>query len=412
MTRANRLILFLLFLWHILILCAYYLLRPVRSALLLADFGPAALPWVYMGTALATGAAVWAYARFARLPRRLLIGGLQAFFGLNIVAWWLLARRGCAWVSPAFYVWTDVFSIMSVTLFWTYANDLFESEEAGLSYGLLTAAGTAGATLGAGLTRLLVRRLGAVNMLLASSAACALGLAVFLCIEAAARDRTAAHARTLDRFERYDYSGLASMARTILSSRALLLLGALACFERGVPDLLDYVFQYSAHGAYPDREAFAEFFAGFELIRGALEFLAAAVATGWVLKRWGATPALCSAPGLLLAGFSAFLAAPSFGLLLAVDGLDSLQRHSWHKAGKEWVYTATNRDVIYKVKAFIEMFLYRFARGLAGLLIWILTGPLALGPQAVAAAGAALAALWLPCAWKLGTLFQKTVRAE
>ncbi|MEK7746153.1 MAG: hypothetical protein AAB576_05760 [Elusimicrobiota bacterium] len=408
MADPRRLLVPLLFLWHALILASYYVLRPVRSALLLSDFGAAGLPWVYMGTALVTGLAVWVFSRFADLPRRTLFLGVFSIFLANLLLLWGLARCGWRWASPALYVWSDVFSIMGVTLFWMYAEDLFEASEAKRLFGWLTSAGSIGAMAGAGLTRLLVPRIGAVNMLLAAAGIWSLSMGVFAALESASGGRAARHEELIEGFDRHDYSGVLPVLRALFSSKALLLLAVVACFERGVPDFLDYLFQRLGHAAYPERDAFAGFFAGFELWRSGLDFIAAALLTAPLIRRLGLSTALSALPLTLAAGFSLFVLHPSFGLLLLFKGLDEMQRHSWQKAGKELVYTALSREVIYKVKGYLEMFLYRFARGAAGLAILLLSGPLGFGLRGIAVTAAVLAVLWLPCGWELGRLFSRS----
>ena len=95
-----------------------------------------------------------------------------------------------------------------------------------------------------------------------------------------------------------------------------------------------------------------------------------------------------------LALFVLFPAHPGLALPAVVMALEGTARYTWFKTAKETTYTATDKDTLYRVKAFVEMFVYRFARGGAG---FLLLGARALGggEAAVALLGVPFALLWL-----------------
>jgi AAA family ATP:ADP antiporter len=415
--RGERLLALLMFLWFFITICSYYVIRPVRSSLILEQYGPYALPWVYMGTALATGVVVYVYARCADFPRKWLIGTVLLIFASNLFAWWWIARQaetarlagsgGWGWTSPVFYVWTDIFSIMAVTIFWMYANDVFPPSSAKRVFGVIGAAGPLGGIAGAALTEGLVRRLGTVDMVLVAAAIYILALVIFLALELVTGGRSAERGAVTQRFDRANLSQLPAVLRLITSSRFLLLLTLVVCFERMVPDFADYIFQSVAKAAYPDEDAYTEFFAGFEKWRNIAAFVATLFFTAAILNLLGVRFALASVPATILLLAGAFAFAPVLGMAVALKGLEEGQRHSWFKAGKETTYTATSRQVIYRVKGYIEMFFYRLSRGIAGLIILLVVTLAGLGPVAVALVALPLAAIWLYCAWRLGREYEQ-----
>ncbi|MBI4423685.1 MAG: hypothetical protein HY554_08160 [Elusimicrobia bacterium] len=401
----------LLFAWLAITICAYYILRPVRMALVLTAFGPAALPWIYMGTALFTGFAVWVYARFAHLPRRRLLPGVICFFLFNLIGLWWLARSGSTWVSPILYVWTDVFSIMSVTLFWMYATDVFPPEEAKASFGPISAAGMVGGVAGAWLTRYLVAQVGVESMLLLAAGIYSLILVCFAGLERLTGGRSAPRPKPVERFEEYGFGDLASVARSLASSRTLSLLVVVVAFERFAPDFVDYIFSAAMHRAYPEKAAYAEVFASFEMWRNIVIFAASFLLTSRMLRRLGVHSAMTAVPLTILIGCATFAALPTLAVAVALKGLEEGQRHAWFKAGKEVVYSATSTEVIYKAKAYIEMFVYRFARGAAGLALLVLTQGLGFGPAGVALAALPVALAWAWATWSLGSLYEASQAA-
>ncbi|MBM4372741.1 MAG: hypothetical protein FJ098_13880 [Deltaproteobacteria bacterium] len=408
----------LLFAWFLLSMASYYVIRPVRSTLVLFSLGPDILPWVYMGTAVATGVAVWIFARFSRAPRRLLVGGTLLLLTLSLLAWWWIAGAAVSaraagggaawdWTSPVFYVWTDVFSIMAVTLFWMVANDLFGPGSAKRVFGILVAAGPAGAALGAWIAESRVEALGTVDLLLIATALFGGTVVLFLVLEAVTRGRSAHDGTAREIRPALDVRRLPAVIRTLLSSRFLLLLTLVVCLERIAPDFVDYVFQSAGKDAFTEADAWTQFMAGFEKWLNLAVLAVTVLVTPPLLARGGPGAALASVPLAILLLASVFAVFPVFPVVVALKALEQGQRHSWFKAGKELIYTVTSREVIYGIKGYIEMFLYRFSRGLAGLSILLLSLVPGLGWRGVVVASIPLALLWLWAAVALGREYRR-----
>ena len=392
------------FAWNFLTIGAYSMIGPARGALLMTEFGPKSLPWVYMASAALTGAVVWGYERFAKAPRRWLVGGsllmLAVTLGGGAVA---VAAAASHAVSFGYFLWTDVFGIMSVTLFWTYQNDVFRHDEAKKYFGLVAAAAPLGSLAGAWLVRHFVGAWGPTAILLAASGVFAAVLPIFLFMERAAKGRGAAGAKPEDAAP----AAAKGIIRTILASPFLIFLSLLVGLERMVPDLTNYLYSVAASQAYAGNPAgMAAFFANVNFWTSVGSFLTSSLLTGLVLKRAGVGGSLMTAGLVNLALFALFPFAPGLGLAALFFGLDGVARYTVFKTAKETTYSATNKDVIYRVKAFIEMFVYRFSRGIAGFLL-LAAGWLGWGVSGAAFIGLPLALLWLYSAWRVGREYQK-----
>ena len=413
---GERLLTLLMFLWFFITICAYYTARPLRSALLLSDYDPTILPWIYMGTAVVTGIVVYIYAKLASLPRKLLIGGVLLFFAANFFGWWWVASQAEAarqtesgawgWASPGFYVWLDVYSIMAVTIFWMYANDVFPPKSAKRIFGIIGAAGPLGGLTGAFLTSRLVEGLGTVDMILVGAGIYLLAFVIFLLLEAVTRGKSAERGAAAEKFEKANLSELPAVMRLIASSRFLLLLALVVCFERMVPDFADYIWQTTLDSTFADRDAYSQFFARVEFWRNVIAFVATLFFTAAILNLLGVRFGLASVPATIVVLALAFALSPVLLMAVLLKNVEEGQRHTWFKAAKETTYTATSREVIYRVKGYIEMFFYRLSRGIAGLILLMITAVAGLGLKAVAIAAVPLALVWLYCAWNLGKEYE------
>jgi len=405
--KGERLKTFLLFNWIFLFICCYYVLRPIRRGMVLEGLGNDMMPFIYMGTALVTGLVVWVYSKFAYLPRKKLIGSIYGIFFVNLLMWWQAFQFESKITSGLFWVWLDVFSIMGVTLFWMYANDLFNSGSAKRLFGIIAAGGGLGAVLGSSITASLVQTLGTTNMLLVAAGLVATTLGIFLICEKH-NDQSQPVKRVPSReFEKEKVSGLGKAFSMLFSSKLLMILTAVVCLERITPDLIQFIYHEVLHSMASGSEAIAALDANLERWRAICEFVIELFCVGIVLKRVGSAPCLASSGVAIAGSLLTFALFANPMIIIAIFHVDEAVRHSWFKAAKELTYTVTSRDVLYTVKPVIEMFFYRFSRGFAGVLILLVNSVFGLGTQGIVAMGITCACLWVFAALKLNSEFKR-----
>ena len=131
-----------------LLLLAYYILKPLREALLLVDKDmPQVKSYLSGAQAVLFIFVVKAFSRLAsKVPRHVLITWTTLFFISNLVLFYVLHAGGMA-VKPMgilFFIWVGIFNYFVIAQFWGFANDLY-TDEAGKRVFPLVALG---ATLG------------------------------------------------------------------------------------------------------------------------------------------------------------------------------------------------------------------------------------------------------------------------
>ena len=116
------------FAYFFLLLSSYYILRPVRDEMAVqAGAGP--LQWLFTATFLTMLALVPVFGWLcARLPRAKMLPAVYFFFALNLAAFWAASRMGVPArdIAPVFFVWTSVFNLFVVSVFWSFMADLFD----------------------------------------------------------------------------------------------------------------------------------------------------------------------------------------------------------------------------------------------------------------------------------------------
>ena len=131
-----------------LLLLAYYILKPLREALLLVDKDSAVIKSCLSGAqAVLFVFVIKAFSRLAsKVPRHVLITWTTSFFISNLVIFYFLHLGGMA-VKPMgimFFIWIGIFNYFVIAQFWGFANDLYSDEVGKRTFPLVAL----GATLG------------------------------------------------------------------------------------------------------------------------------------------------------------------------------------------------------------------------------------------------------------------------
>jgi AAA family ATP:ADP antiporter len=402
--KGERLLVALMFLWFALFISSYYIMRGVRRGLVLQDLGADSLPVIYMGAPAVLAVVVWIYSHFAHAPRKVLISSIMGIFLVNQLAWWWILGQGVAWASGVFWIWLDAYSIIGVTIFWMYANDVFSSESAKRLFGIIGAGGGFGAIVGSFITASLVENVGSVNMILFAAAMIVTAIGAFLFAERITQGRSGSKAKSM---EQAAISGLGGVLKTISSSRFLTFLLSLVVLERMLPVFVDFIYSATLEEIASGADQIAALDATLETWRSFAELFIQLVVTAAMLRFFGPRFALVSLAVIYIAGTLVYVVVPVVMTALALKHVEEAVRHTWFKAGKEVTYTVTSREVLYKIKPYIEMFFYRLAQGAAGLILLLLANVLDLALWVVALVAFVAAGFFAYAGWRLSGEFER-----
>jgi AAA family ATP:ADP antiporter len=387
------------------LLCGYYILRPMRDAMGIAG-GVEALPWLFTATFLAMLAVVPLYGWVtARYPRRRFLPLVYAFFISHLVVFHLLLRDAGAHAhaARAFFVWTSVFNLFVVSVFWSFMADLFTAPQAARLFGLVAAGGTAGALAGPALASALVRPLGAPALLLVSAGFLAGSV---LCIHRLLA-WSAAHAASRapgDRHRAEDGPlGGRSLAALALVARSPYLLGIAGFMLLFTTASTVLYFQQAelVGGAFATTEDRAAVLAAVDLAVNALTVVVQTLLTGRIVRALGVGGALMLVPALLGVGFTALALAPGIAVLLAVQVLRRAGDYAVTRPARELLFVVLGREEKYKAKGFLDTAVYRAGDAASA---WAYAGVAALGAGVggIALGAVPVAGLWAWLAWRLG----------
>ncbi len=356
--REERRLLLISMLFAFVLMSAYSLLKPLRDEV--ASNNRDAISMLWSGTFLVMLAAVplfgWASSRFSR---RKLIPGVYRFFLLNLVVFFVLQGRlpveGSARTALdyVFYVWVSVFNLFALSLFWSFLADLFRSSQGQRLFGRVMMGATLGAICGPVLVRLLVKPLGAQNLLLISMLLLEIAVLCFKSLDdSIGRQRKEVSARALG-------GRIWDGARTVWRSpflRQICLYLLLFLVSGGFLYRLKAEF---AHQFFEDRAERTAFFANIEIASNSLTLVLQFFVTGQLLQRRGVGFTLLILPVATMFAFGALGAMTSLTTIAIADVLRRAGNYALAKPAREVLFTVVPREQKYKSKSFIDTFIYR-----------------------------------------------------
>ncbi len=395
------------FLYSFCLLCSYYLLRPLRDEMgILGGIGE--LHWVFTGTFLATLAAVPLFAAAAaRFPRRTLLPVVYLFFLLNILLFYGLFRLevATASVAKAFFIWTSVYNLFVVSVFWSFMADLHTADQAKRLFGLIAAGGSLGAIVGPALA-VSVTSQGTPLDLLPLSAA--LLLLCVLCILRLSRFASRQGMPPDPRDAALGGSPVEGLAHIARSPYLIGICLFIWCYTT----LSTFLYFEQAHivaAAFSESAERTRVFALLDLAVNLLTIGTQAFLTGRLMQGFGLPGTLAVVPALVALGFAGLAFAPVLPVLLAFQIVRRSGNYALTKPAREVLFTVMDRSAKYKAKNVIDTVVYRAGDAVSA---WLFAGlqALGLGLAGIALSALPLALLWSWLGWKLGKFQEQLAR--
>ena len=400
------------FAYFFTVLCAYYILRPVRDEMGIIG-GIRQLHWLFTATFIAIICAIPLYGWLvARFTREQFIPVIYRFFILNILIFWLLLTLDVekVIVARAFFVWISVFVLFVVSVFWQLMADLFRSEQGKRLFAFIAAGGSIGAFLGPTITLTLVKPIGAVNLLII--AAIMLELAVF-CMRRVASETKDSRDKIGGSENMQQPLGGGSLAGVVEIIKSPYLAGiALWVFLLSLAGTFLYFQQQNiVAAASTDSASRVQIFAGIELSVSILTIIIQLAGTGRLISRFGVGTAAAILPLVAIFGFAAMAYSPILGVVIIFEAVQRTANFAISNPAREIFFTVVDREAKYKAKSVIYTVVFRGGDAVNGWLFKIMQGT-GLDISGIALATVPIAGLWFILAILLGRSQERQSEAK
>jgi ATP:ADP antiporter, AAA family len=373
------------------VLCAYYIIRPVRDEVGVA-VGKEVLETLFLVVFFVMLAAVplfgWVVSTF---PKRQIVPVVYGFFISHLLVFWALFQSGVhgTLISGCFFVWGSVFNLFVISLFWILLSDLYRTDQAKRLYGFIAAGGTAGALLGPLLTQSLVKIVGPNTLLLLS--AVFLVAAAFMAL-ALRRLFTGVEGHQGE--EKPVGDGILAGAQKVWQSPYLFRI-ALVVLLANLVSTYFYLEQTRIVGAATmDRAARVQLFARLDLTVSVLTVLAQLFVTGRVMTQLGVSYAAGALPAWATIGLVALWFSPTLAVIAGVMAIERTIAFSLTSPALKVLFTGVEPEAKYKAQNFIDTVVYRAGDAGSGYVFKGLAAVFGVSGAAVALVALPAAAAW------------------
>lgn len=148
------------------IMFGYYLLKPVREALILEQGTPELRSYTLAMQAIILVVAIPLYSYFMR--NRIgehVYRSVTTFFVINLLIFYLLGING-VYIGTVFFIWLGIFSVGQVAQFWALAADIHSVSAGQRVFAIIALGGSLGAVMGSQSAHMLFPWAGSYGMLL------------------------------------------------------------------------------------------------------------------------------------------------------------------------------------------------------------------------------------------------------
>ena len=379
--------------YFFLLVAAQYLIKPARNALFLEGFGADRLPYVYIGTALATWVVMILYVRLA--PRTSLVPlfrGTLVFLIVNLLGfWWLLPRAG-SWILALFYIWVKLYAVLLPSQFWLLANELLDPRKARRLFAPLGAGGILGSIAGSAMAGWLANPLGTRDLLLAAAVTLVAAIAMLQIVAAASSGDPAGRSlvdvhgngplRDAENSSRGEdprlsprdargANGGSSFKQDREQRPLIVLIVAVLVITVVAHTIVDWQFNKAAEMSISDLDARTSFFGRFFTLLNIVTLAIQLFATSFVLRVFGLGTALMILPAALALGAVGILLHPGLWSAALSRGADDSLRFSINQSARELLFLPLPSALRQRLKPRIDLIATRAANGIGGVLILI-----------------------------------------
>ena len=400
-----------------LILMAYYVLKPVREALILGE-GSAELK-SYM-SALQVGLlalVVPAYGRLVvRLPRIRLINVVTAIFAGCLAGFFLAAQAGLS-IGVVFFLWIGIFNLMIVAQFWSFANDLYSRAEGERLFVIVGFGASLGAVVGARAAGRLIEPLGINVLLLVGAGLLGVQVLVTNAVERRERARRAAQPSPPARPAAASKPGGSNAFAMVFRTRYLLLIALMLMLLNLVNTTGEYILGSIVERAAADavargatalseQQIIGQFYSRYFLMVNVLGLLLQLFVVSRVIKYWGVSRAVMILPLIAAGAYNILAFYPVLWAVLAAKVLENSTDYSLNNTVRNMLFLPCTYEQKFSAKQAIDSFFVRMGDVLSALLVFAGTAAVALSPRGFAAVNAVLVLIWLALAWRVGRKYE------
>ena len=398
---------FFSFLFVVVLMTAYYILRPVRDAMA-SDWTDAEVSWLWtLNFFISTGIVALYGIAVSKFCFRLLVPTMYGIFASSFVMFYFLGSiyEDRTLIDKAFYVWVSVFSLFHISVFWSFMSELFNKEQSGGLFGIIAVGASIGGLIGPSITAFFSVSLGIDKLMLIGSMMLLIPIPIIFYLQSL--KTTELNNGTADLNQSNQAIGGNPIAgfKMLLSNPYLISIALFIFLYTGISSFIYFELKNLLSDlSRPERSVI---WAQMDLAVNVLSISMGLFVTGRIVSGFGMPVTIALVPVMVCIGLLVLAISPLLGVVMILQIIRRAGNYGVTRPAREMLFTLVDRETRFKAKPVIDIVAYR---GSDMLMAWLFTGltqGLGLGLAAVAAIGAGIAALWSLVGVYLGHWFER-----
>ena len=395
------------FIFVVILMSAYYILRPVRDAMA-SDWTDAEVSWLWTLNFFISTAIVALYGSMVSKFRfRLLVPTMYGIFAISFIIFYVLGPvfEDRTLIDKSFYVWVSVFSLFHISVFWTFMSELFSKEQSGRLFGIIAVGASVGGLIGPSITAFFSVSLGADNLMLIASMMLLIPIPIIFYLQSLKSKEL--NNEVLDIPVSNQSIGGNPLAgfKMFFFNPYLLSIGLFIFLYTGISSFI--YFELKNLLSDFSRSERSVIWAQMDLAVNILAISTGLFATGRIVTKFGMPATIAMVRIMICIGLLVLAISPLLGVIMVLQIIRRAGNYAVTRPAREMLFTLVNQETRFKAKPVIDIVAYRGGDMLTAWLFTGLTQGLGLGLAAVAAVGAGIASLWALVGIYLGKWFDR-----
>ena len=395
------------FLFVVVLMSAYYILRPVRDAMA-SDWTDAEVSWLWTLNFFISTAIVALYGvMVSKFRFRLLVPTMYGIFAVSFIIFYALGSvfEDRTVIDKSFYVWVSVFSLFHISVFWTFMSELFSKEQSGRLFGIIAVGASVGGLIGPSITAFFSVSLGTDNLMLIASMMLFIPIPIIFYLQSLKAKELNNEALDIPISNQSIGGNPLAGFKMFFSNPYLLSIGLFIFLYTGISSFVYFELKnLLSDFSRPERSVI---WAQMDLAVNILAISTGLFATSRIVTKFGMPITIAMVPVMICIGLLVLAISPLLGVVVVLQVIRRAGNYAVTRPAREMLFTLVNQETRFKAKPVIDIVAYRGGDMLTAWLFTGLTQGLGLGLAAVAAVGAGIASLWALVGIYLGKWFER-----
>ena len=395
------------FLFVVVLMSAYYILRPVRDAMA-SDWTDSEVSWLWTLNFFISTAIVALYGvMVSKFRFRLLVPTMYGIFAISFIIFYALGSvfEDRTVIDKSFYVWVSVFSLFHISVFWTFMSELFSKEQSGRLFGIIAVGASVGGLIGPSITAFFSVSLGTDNLMLIASMMLFIPIPIIFYLQSLKAKELNNEALDIPISNQSIGGNPLAGFKMFFSNPYLLSIGLFIFLYTGISSFVYFELKnLLSDFSRPERSVI---WAQMDLAVNILAISTGLFATSRIVTKFGMPVTIAMVPIMICIGLLVLAISPLLGVVVVLQVIRRAGNYAVTRPAREMLFTLVNQETRFKAKPVIDIVAYRGGDMLTAWLFTGLTQGLGLGLAAVAAVGAGIASLWALVGIYLGKWFER-----